>query len=227
MTKAIRSHGTLLQMGDGGTAGAALTGCTSATGDPYTVITKSAHGLVTGQPVTLASFTGTGATVLNGDHRVALVLSSSTFAVKVATTGNGTGGSVTPTAENFTTVAEVGDIKGPERSRDEEDVTTHDSPDDYDEFIATTKKSGEASFPIHWVPTDPTHDNVTGLYGAYEDGDTRNWRIVVPDYDTDPSYLAFAGYVNGLSDAMPVKGSLTADIKIKVSGRVQLFPHTA
>jgi hypothetical protein len=77
------------------------------------------------------------------------------------------------------------------------------------------------------VPTDPTHDNVTGLYGAYEDGDTRNWRIVVPDYDTDPSYLAFAGYVNGLSDAMPVKGSLTADIKIKVSGRVQLFPHTA
>lgn len=227
MTKAIRSHGTLLQMGDGGVAGAAITGCTSATGDPYTIITATAHGLHNGQPVTLSGFTGTGATVLNGTGRiVAFVLSDNTFAVKVATTGNGSAGSVTPVAENFTTVAEVGDIKGPERARDQEDVTTHDSPDDYDEFIATTKQSGEVSFPIHLVPTDPTHDNLTGLYAAYEDGLTRNWRLVIPDYDTDPSYLELAGFVNGLGDSYPVKGSVMADVKIKVVGGVVLVLHT-
>lgn len=226
MTKAIRSHGTLLQMGDGGVAGAALTGCTSATGDPYTVITKASHGLHNGQPVTGSGFTGTGATVLNTDLVVAFVLTDSTFAVKVATTGNGTGGSITPVAENFTTVAEVGDIKGPERARDQEDVTTHDSPEDYDEFIATTKQSGEVAFPIHWVPTDPTHDNLTGVHEAYETGDTRNWRIVIPDYDTDPSYIEFAGFVNGLGDSYPVKGSLMADVKIKVVGKPNLVLHT-
>jgi hypothetical protein len=227
MTKAIRSHGTQLQMGDGGVAGTPLTGCTSATGDPYTIITKSSHGLSAGDPVALTDFTGTGATALNGDRTVAIVLSSSTFAVKVATTGNGTGGVVTPTAEAFTTVAEVGDIAGPDRTRETEDVTTHDSPDDYDEFIATVKSSGEVSFPVHWVPTDPTHDNATGLHAAYEDGVTRNWRIVVPDYDTSPSYLALSGFVNGLSDAMPVKGSLSANVKIKVVGGAVLHLHSS
>jgi hypothetical protein len=225
MTKAIRSHGTLLQMGDGGVAGSPVTITSSAEGDPYTVVLADTHGFKNGDPVTIASVTGEGATVLNGSRRVALVLDADHFAVKVATTGAGAGGTATPVAENFTTVAEVGDIKGPDRGREEEDVTTHDSPDDYDESIPTVKTSGEVGFPIHWVPVDPTHDDETGLYAAYEDGDNRNWRLVVPDYDSDPSYLAFTGWVKNMSNAMPVKGSLTADLSIKVVGGVQMHKH--
>jgi hypothetical protein len=227
MTKAIRSRGTLLQMGDGGVAGAPISITSTQAGDPYTVVLAPHHGLKTGAPITIAGVTGAGATAINGDRSVALVLSADTFAVQVATTGAGTGGTATPVAESFTTLAEVGDIKGPELARDQEDVTTHDSPGGFDEFIATTKQSGEVSFSIHWVPSDPTHDNVHGLYAAYDDGATRNWRIVMTDYETDPSYLAFAGFVDGLSPAMPVKGSLTADVKIKVVGAVSLHLHGA
>jgi hypothetical protein len=218
MTKAIRSHGTLLQMGDGGTAGTALDIASTAVGDLYTIITMEAHSLKEGQPVTIAGVTGEGATAVNGTWPVR-VLTTTIIAVKVATTGAGTGGTATPVAETFTTVAEVGDIKGPQLTRDTMDVTSHDSPDDYEEFIATIKKSGEVSFPVNWVPADPTHDGSTGLMAAYEDGNTRNWRLVLTDDEVDPSMLAFSGFVDDMSTAMPVNGKLEADVKIKVIGK--------
>ena len=220
MSKAIRSHGTQLQKGDGGVAGSPVS-FTSEAGSPYTICTATAHGLKTGDPVLIACVTGTGATGLNG-NRVVLKLDADRFAVLCATTGAGADGSATPTAETFTKVAEVGDIKGPDIQRQEQDVTTHDSPLDYEEVIATIKKTGEVTFPIHWVPNDPTHDPETGLYAALESGATIHWKLVATDDDTDPTTFSFSGFVNGFTGGFPVQGVIGADLKIRVTGAPQL-----
>lgn len=224
MTDAKRARGTMLQMGDGGSAGAAKTLTSSAIGTPYTTIIATGHGFFDGQPVTIAGVTGTGATQLNGPQ-IVRALTANLFAVKVTTTGAGSGGTATPTAESFVTVAHVGDVAGPQMTRTDIDVTDHGSPGEYDEFISGIKSSGEVTFPIHWIPDDPTHDNITGLFAAYADGAKRNWRIVVPDYSTLPSYLQVYGYVNEMTPAMPVVAALTSAIKIKVFGAPLLVLH--
>ena len=221
MSKAIRSHGTQLQMGDGGTAGSAKTITSTAAGNPYTLVTATAHGFKSGDIVLIAGVTGAGATPVNGSRKVTKI-SADVFAVQVATTGAGSGGTATPSAEAFTKLAEVGDIKGPDLQRQEQDVTSHDSPLDYEEVMATIIKTGEVTFPIHWVPSDPTHDPSTGLYAALEDGDTRNWKLVATDDDVDPSTFSFAGFVNGFTGGFPVQGVITADLKIRVTGAPSL-----
>ena len=205
-TSAIRSHGTLLKMGSGSSAGSAIAGTqTSAVGDPRTIITSSdAHGLNDASKVTISGVTGTGATVLNTATAIPLdVINTKQFSVAVATTGVG-GGTfvVTPVAETFTTIGEVGDISGPQLTRETIDVTTHDSPDDFDEYITGLKSSGEVTFKINWDPSDATHDGTTGLWKKYTDGTITNFTITNVLGDS----LAFAGLVTSMGPAFPVNG---------------------
>ena len=226
MTDAIRSHGTQLQMGDGSTSGVAKDITSTTAGDPLTLVTATSHGFSTGDVVTIAGVTGVNAVAVNGVGRRVIKVSANQFAVEVVTTGAGAGsGTATPAAEAFTTVAMVGDIAGPAYSRDNIDATTHDSPLDYEELVATIKKSGEISFPVFWEPTDPTHDASTGLFAAYEDGVTRNWKLVLTDYLSDPSELRVTGYVSGFAAKAPVAGLLGADVRIQVTGASVYSKH--
>ncbi len=78
--------------------GTALTGCTiAATGD---LVTKAAHGLVTGDPIQFSSLTG-GAGLSTATRYFAIVASSSTF--KVATTrANALAGTAVDVTTNYT-----------------------------------------------------------------------------------------------------------------------------
>ena len=118
--------------------------------------------------------------------------------------------------EAFTTIAEVGDIAGPELSVDTEEVTNHSSPGGYEEFIATIKRSGEVTFPINFIPTDATHNQVTGVLAAAKNRTLKNWRIVLTD--AGPSRWQFAALVTGFSGASPVVGKQSAEITLKISG---------
>jgi predicted secreted protein len=221
-TKAKKAHGTQLQMGDGNEAAGTAITIESNTVDPYCtkIVTATAHGLHVGNKVTVAGMSG-GTPDLDGDYLVTRIIASdafeiadpTTYAAIVATVA-GSGGTATPKAEAFTKVCEVGDIKGPGLSRDTLDVTTHDSPNDWEEFIVGIKKGGDVTFPINWVPDDPTHDNVTGLWAAWDDGVLRNWRIVPPITGV---YLAFAALVTEIGPEFPVNDKLAADLTLKVS----------
>jgi len=221
-TKAKKAHGTQLQMGDGSeNAGVALT-IESNTVDPYCtkVVTATAHGLRVGNKVTIAGMTG-GTPDLDGDYLVTRIVADDAFEIAdaetfaaIPATVAGTGGTATPKTESFTKVVEVGDLKGPGLSRDTIDATTHDSPDDWEEFIVGIKKGGEVTYPVNWVPSDPTHDNVTGLWAAWEDGVLRNWRIVPP---ISGVYLQFAALVTDIGPSFPVNDKLQADLSMKVS----------
>lgn len=224
-TTAIRSHGTLLKMGSGSSAGSAIAGTqTSAVGDPRTVITSSdAHGLNDASKVTISGVTGVGATVLNTATAIPInVINTKQFDVGVVTTGVG-GGTfvVTPVAESFTTIGMVGDISGPNLSRETIDVTTHDSPDDYDESITGLKNSGEVTFKINWDPKNATHDGTSGLLKKYEDGTLTNFQIL----NVSGDLISFAALVTGLGPAFPVNGVIQSDVTLKASGAVVITPH--
>jgi predicted secreted protein len=118
---------------------------------------------------------------------------------------------------SFGTVAEVGDIKGPELSRDDIDVTSHDSPADYEELIGGLKKSGDVSFKINWAPGDGSH---AALWDAYGTGALTSFTLTTPA----GSVLAFDANVSGIGPDFPVNGVVSCDIKLKVTGEVVLTP---
>jgi len=124
--------------------------------------------------------------------------------------------------EAFTTIAEVGDIAGPAVSRDTEEVTNHSSPDGYEEFINTIKRSGEVSFPINFIPDNPTHDQATGLLGVLDTGVLKNWRLLL---STTGRRWQFAALVTNFEGASPVVGKQSADVTLKISGKPFLVPN--
>jgi hypothetical protein len=133
------------------------------------------------------------------------------------------GNSETP-GEEYTKVGKVKDINGPSASRDTIDVTNHDSPDGYEEFLASLANGGEVTFPVEWDPEDASHDQTTGVYSLMEETVTRNWRLIFPIESTvTPGQyhgFQFKALVTGLSGPHgPVKGSVTLDVTLKVSGK--------
>lgn len=130
--------------------------------------------------------------------------------------------------ENFTTVALVGDISGPDKSRTTIDVTNHNNPDHYSEFIGGLKDANEISFPVFFDPAEPTH--ITGavsLNAAFEDGLRHSVRILIPGATSADQYAwNMKGIVTKLSFKSPVNGAQQADCSIKISGKATLTKMT-
>jgi hypothetical protein len=124
--------------------------------------------------------------------------------------GSGTGG----TSASYTTIAEVGDIDGPADSVDTIEVTSHSSPQARKEFIASLIDSGEISFPMWFVPDDPTQDDMTGLQYYKNARAAANFRIVFPD----SSQVDFSALVTKFGMKAPVRGVLSADVTLKITG---------
>jgi hypothetical protein len=120
--------------------------------------------------------------------------------------------------ETFATVAEVGDIDGPDTAVDMEDVTNHGSSGGWKEKIPTIIDGGSISFPLNLINTDVTHNATTGLQADLKNRTKRNWRLVYPD----GSYHYFAGYVNKFKVGAKVKGALKGTVGIEITGPVNL-----
>lgn len=121
----------------------------------------------------------------------------------------------TPT-ENFTTVAEVTNISGPGLSRDAVDVTSHDSPNKYREFIAGLKDAGEITFDINFIPTNATHSVASGVLKDFQDGTRRNYKLVFPDAGNTEWICPCI--VTGFEPSEPIDDRLTASVTLKVAG---------
>lgn len=118
-----------------------------------------------------------------------------------------------------TKVARLLNISPPELTRDDMEVTDHDSPDGFKEFIPGLKDGGEVSVEGHLIPTDDTQK---GLLSAVDIDVPEPWTIKFP---TVPRlYITFDGYVKGykVGDA-PVDGAMTFSATIKVTGKPQIL----
>lgn len=125
-------------------------------------------------------------------------------------------GSTNTTAATFATIAEVGDIDGPSDSVDTIEVTNHSSASARKEFISGLIDSGEISFPINFLPDNPTHDATTGLQKAKNDRAMRKYQMVFPD----ATQAEFSALVTKFSMKAPVSGKLSADVTLKISGPI-------
>lgn len=130
------------------------------------------------------------------------------------------------TGSGMTTVAEVMDIAGPQTTRDRVDVTNHSSPNGYEEFILTVKRSGEVTFKMNLIPDDPSQDETTGLFSLYNSGVLTPMQIVWPSpAGGGPSIgsVTFSAYVTGFRFNEPVNAQLSADVTLKPSGEIVMI----
>jgi predicted secreted protein len=121
-------------------------------------------------------------------------------------------------SEVFTTIANVTSVSGPERTRETIDVTSHDSPDGWMEFLGGLKDGGEVSLEINYDPTEATHD----LDDDFDDAEPRNYQIVILPGTADEYTWSLAGILTNLGDEFPYDDKMARSMTIKVSGKPTL-----
>ena len=122
----------------------------------------------------------------------------------------------------YVALTNLNDITGPEVSVEPIDVTTHDSADGFGESIPGLADGGEVSFEMQFDPSSVAHET---LYADVAARQMHNWRLQLPGFasTTAGGYVQFAGFLTKVGMGLPVKGSITAPISIKVSGKPTYF----
>ncbi|HAR45320.1 MAG TPA: outer capsid protein Hoc [Nitrospiraceae bacterium] len=120
------------------------------------------------------------------------------------------------TSEVFTAIAELTELTPPQMSRDDIDVTSHQSPDGHREFIPGMRDGGEVSAKANWLPTNATHDETTGLLSSFNNDDVHNWRLYIPVIGKT---LPFRGFLTAFEPDLPIEEQAQLSFTIKVSGK--------
>lgn len=119
------------------------------------------------------------------------------------------------TNETFTTIANVASISGPSLEADQVDVTSHDSPNMFEEFVGGIKRGGEVELELNFDPSESTHDQVLD---DFDSGLGHNYQLVFP---TDPAITwTFAAIVTKFSPDAPFDDKLSATVTLKLTGPV-------
>lgn len=122
-------------------------------------------------------------------------------------------------AGTFVTIANVSDISGPDRDREAIEVTAHDSPDQYREFVKGLKDGGEVSITINYNPGETTHE---ALDDDYEEKDLRDYQVVVLPGDPDEHTWDLTGLITSVGDAFPHDDKMEREVTVKISGKPTL-----
>lgn len=120
--------------------------------------------------------------------------------------------------ETFTSVAEIYNISGPNPSRENIDLTHHESPSDYREYVPSFKDGGEISFDANFLPDNSTQDATTGILSDFENGTIKNYQIVFPN--TANTTASFAAYLQTYEITAPVDDRLGMSCTLKVDGPI-------
>ncbi|MCZ7414317.1 phage tail tube protein [Streptomyces sp. WMMC897] len=124
-------------------------------------------------------------------------------------------------AGTFAAIANVSDLSGPERERESIEVTAHDSPDQYREFVKGLKDGGEVSATINYDPAESSH---SALDDDFEEDDLRDYQIVILPGEADEHTWDFAALITSLGDAFPVDDRMEREVTFKISGKPTLTP---
>lgn len=126
------------------------------------------------------------------------------------TLSRGNNDATSTTAETFTPIANITSLSPPGISREILDVTAHDSPNGYMEFLGGLKDPGEVSFDVNYEPTN--HDT---LVDDFEVDDPINYEVAFPD----GTVWAFGAILTGFEPDAPYDDKLTASITLKVTSK--------
>lgn len=120
----------------------------------------------------------------------------------------------------FETIANVTNISGPDRKRETIDVTAHDSPGGWMEFIGGLKDGGEVQLDINYDPAETTHD----LDDDFDDDAPRNYQIVILPGTDDEYTWTIKGVMTDLGDEFPYDDKMARSMTIKITGKPTLAP---
>jgi hypothetical protein len=118
-----------------------------------------------------------------------------------------------PVSSLYEEIPGLGDISGPDMTRDWLDLTAHDSPGGYEEGVPTILRTGEVRAPMAW---DPANAVQAALLDDLNNSSIRTWRVVAND--PAATYLQFQGYVTSLAHTFPVTGALSRNFAVRVTG---------
>lgn len=124
-------------------------------------------------------------------------------------------------AGTFVAVANISDVSGPSRSREAIEVTAHDSPDKYREFVKGLKDGGEVEITINYDPGDVTHQ---ALDDDFEEDDLRDYQVVILPGKDDEHTWQFSGLITDLGDEFPYDNKMERKCTFKISGKPTLTP---
>jgi len=110
----------------------------------------------------------------------------------------------------FVAIASVTSISGPGLSRETIDVTAHDSPDGWMEFLGGLKDGGEVSFDINRRPA--VHDV---LVDDFDDTEPRSYRV---EWVSGTAWTVDA-ILTGYEPDSPYDDKLSASVTLKVTGK--------
>ncbi|MFE9765120.1 phage tail tube protein [Streptomyces sp. NPDC005808] len=116
----------------------------------------------------------------------------------------------------FLAVANVSDVSGPSRSREAIEVTAHDSPDKYREFVKGLKDGGEVEITINYDPGDATH---LALDADFEEDDLRDYQVVILPGKDDEHTWEFSALITSLGDEFPHDDKMERTCTFKISGK--------
>lgn len=122
-------------------------------------------------------------------------------------------------AGTYVTIANVSDISGPSRSREAIEVTAHDSPNQYREFVKGLKDGGEVTITINYDPGNTTH---SALDADFEEDTLRNYRVVVLPGEADEATWAYSGLITAIGDEFPFDDRMEREVTFKISGKPTL-----
>lgn len=116
----------------------------------------------------------------------------------------------------FTEIAEVGDIQLPGLDHNEFDATSHNR--NIDAYVMGVLRRDLFTIKMNFLPTDPTHDHLTGLLKACTTNPvpTDCFKMVFPDLTSNWIASGQVKQVNNI--VLPVDGLSTADVGIRFSG---------
>jgi predicted secreted protein len=116
-------------------------------------------------------------------------------------------------------LAEVNSITGPTMTRDFIDVTSLDSTGGYREFITGFRDAGTVALSMNF-----TRDTYELMLADFESAIPVNYEIILPDDDV--TSLEFLGLVTEVPLSIPTDDKVTADVTIKISGKVSMNSGT-
>jgi predicted secreted protein len=122
-------------------------------------------------------------------------------------------------AGTYVTIANVSDLSGPSRTRDAIEVTAHDSPNQYREFVKGLKDGGEVTLTVNYDPSNNTH---SALDSDFEEDALRAYQVVVLPGESDEHTWSINGLITNLSDAFPIDDRMEREVTLKISGKPTL-----
>lgn len=118
-------------------------------------------------------------------------------------------------SSDWQAIAEIISISGPTMTREFIDVTSLDSTGGYREFIAGFRDGGTVTLNMNF-----TSATYSIMKDDFEDKDSQFYEIVLPDENS--TSFEFEGLVTELPLEIPTDDRVTANVTIKVVGKVEV-----